>query len=248
LETRQEPKLLTFDCYGTLINWDDGPREVLAGILSRKGSEVPVKEFRDRWEGLQIGMVSEEPYRPYREVLKESIARTLNEFGLAYDERDGEAFLDAFVLFGPFPGVRSALQELGRSYELGIISNTENDLISRSIENIGVNFDHVTTAEDAGAYKPGPGLFELALEKAGADPSEVVHVFAGYKYDMAPARRMGLRTIWVNRKGEAPPGDEEPDHVVRDLAEVPGLLNLADGVVAGPKAEGANAKGRKGIA
>lgn len=226
--TLGRPRLLTFDCYGTLINWEDGPREVFERILASKGSDVPVGRFRERWEKVQFGMVEHGPYRPYREVLKGSIAETLSEFGLEYDDEDGEAFLGAFVSFGPFPEVRAALERLGERYELGIISNTDNDLISRSIENIGVDFDHVTTAEDAGAYKPGPGLFELALKRAGVEPgaerSEVVHVFAGYKYDMAPAKRMGLPTVWVNRKGEEPPGDLVPDRVVASLGDVYKLL------------------------
>jgi 2-haloalkanoic acid dehalogenase type II len=216
--------LLTFDCYGTLINWEDGPREVFEEILASKGADVPVERFRERWEKVQFGMVEHGPYRPYREVLTGSIAEALGEFGLEYEEEDGEAFLGAFVSFGPFPEVRAALQRLGERYELGIISNTDHDLISRSIENIGIHFDHVTTAEDAGAYKPGPGLFELALQKAGAERSEVVHVFAGYKYDMVPARRMGLPTVWVNRKGEEPPGDLAPDRVVASLGDVYELL------------------------
>lgn len=217
-------RLLTFDCYGTLINWEEGPREVFEEILASKDSVVPVEKFRERWEKVQFGLVEDGPYRPYREVLKDSIARILDEFGLEYEEEDGEAFLGAFVSFGPFPEVREALERLGERYELGIISNTDNDLISRSIGNIGVGFDHVTTAEDAGAYKPGPGLFELALKKAGVERSEVVHVFAGYKYDMAPARRMGLPTVWVNRKGEAPPGVLAPDRVVASLGDVYDLM------------------------
>ena len=225
LESRRKPKLLTFDCYGTLINWDDGPQEVFEEILSRKDSDVLVEKFRERWEKVQFSIVEQESYHPYREVLKESIARTLDEFGLGYEDEDGEAFLDAFVSFGTFPEVREVLKRLGESYELGIISNTDNDLISYSIESIGVEFDHVTTAEEAGAYKPGPGLLELALTRASANPTEVIHVFAGYKYDMVPAKRVGLPTVWVNRKGESTPGELKPDQIVANLNAVHDLLS-----------------------
>lgn len=225
MEMTSEPKVVTFDCYGTLINWDEGPLNFFGELLGRKEAKVSAESFRQRWEWIQYGIL-QGPYQLYREKLESSLAQTLRSFGLRYEESDGRAFLESFVTWGPFSDVKPALQRLGARYKLGIISNTDNDLITRSIENIAVDFDQVTTAMDAEAYKPDLSLFELTLKRLSVSPSEVLHVFAGYKYDMFPASELGMRTMWINRKDEPLAGDAVPDYVEKDLGAVPYLLGL----------------------
>jgi 2-haloalkanoic acid dehalogenase type II len=118
----------------------------------------------------------------------------------------------------PFPDTRPALERArAAGMRLAIVSNTDRDIIAHTVRQIGVRFDDVITAEDAGAYKPADAVFEYALDRLGVAPGDILHVAFGFKYDIGPAARHGMQSAWVNRHAEPPPGEEPFDHEWRDL-------------------------------
>jgi 2-haloacid dehalogenase len=222
------PRVLSFDCYGTLVEWEAGLREVFAEILARKGEQtlnISPERFRERWEDLQFQLI-QGPYQPYRDILKRSLAQTLAAFDLPYEPLDGEALVAAMPTWGPFPEVPAALDWMRGGFKLAIITNTDNDIISQTVERIGVHFDSITTAMDAGAYKPSPKPFRLALERVAVDPADVLHIAFGFDYDIAPAQQLGCRTLWLNRKREPHAGTIVPDYTAENLGEIANALGL----------------------
>ena len=220
-------KVATFDCYGTLVDWEGGAASFLYDLCLRHGEAQPPpgRELRDRWEAIQFDLVSSAGYRPYKQVLAESLEAWMEERGLAYDQAEGDAIVRAIRSWQPFPDTKPALTEArGAGLKLVIVSNTDRDIIEHTVRQIGVPFDDIVTAEDCGAYKPADTVFEQALERIGEPPDSVLHVAFGFKYDLPPAERAGMRTAWVNRHAGAPPGDARRDHEWRDLW---GLAELA---------------------
>lgn len=226
--TRPELRVVTFDCYGTLVDWEGGAGSFLYELALRHGDPGPGpgQTLRDRWEALQFGLLGG-PYRSYREILADSLRAWCEERGYGWEPADGEALARAMRSWQPFPDTRPALRQAREhGLRLVIVSNTDHDIMDHTLRQIGVPFDDVILAEDARAYKPSDRMFELALERIGEPPDAVLHVAFGFKYDIAPAQRHGMRTAWVNRHAAAAPGDERPDHVWRDLW---GLAELAGG-------------------
>ena len=222
------PRVATFDCYGTLVDWEGGVGAFLYDLALRRGDPDlrPGQELRDRWEAIQFGLLGG-PYRPYREILAESLRRHEAERGYEWDPEDGAALARSMRSWQPFPDTRPALHQVReRGLRLVIVSNTDRDIIEHTLRHLEVPFDGVVTAEDCGAYKPAETVFRQALEWIGEPPDRVVHVAFGFRYDIGPAQRLGMRTAWVNRHVEAAPGPERPDHEWRDLW---GLAELAGG-------------------
>jgi 2-haloacid dehalogenase len=221
-------KVATFDCYGTLVDWEGGAAAFLYDLCLRHGEATPPRgrELRDRWEAIQFEIVSG-PYRPYKQVLGESLQAWMEERGLAFDAREGDALVRAMRSWQPFPDTRPALSRAREAgLRLVIVSNTDRDIIEHTVRQIGVPFDDIVTAEDCGAYKPADTVFQQALERIGEAPDSILHVAFGFKYDLPPAERAGMRTAWVNRHAEAPPGHARRDFEWRDLW---GLAELAGG-------------------
>jgi 2-haloalkanoic acid dehalogenase type II len=213
------PRLATFDCYGTLVDWEGGAAAFLYDLSLRNGerSPRPGRELRDRWETIQFGLL-QGGYKPYRQVLAESLRAWMEERGYPWRDEEGEALLRSMRSWQPFPDTRPALLAArAAGLQLAIISNTDRDIIEHTIRHIGVPFDAVITAEDARAYKPGDAAFDHALEQLDVPPDAILHVAFGFKYDIGPARRHGMQTAWVNRHAEPPPGDEGFDYEWRDL-------------------------------
>ena len=213
------PRLATFDCYGTLVDWEGGAASFLYDLALRHGETEPPpgRELRDRWEAIQFGLLRGE-YMPYRDVLAQSLHAWMDERGYRWSDSEGEALVRSIRTWQPFPDTRPALlraREAG--LRLAIVSNTDRDIIAHTLRQIGVPFDDVITAEDARAYKPADAVFDYALERLGVPPEEILHVAFGFKYDIGPATRHGMQSAWVNRHVEPPPGDERFDHEWRDL-------------------------------
>lgn len=218
----------TFDCYGTLVDWEGGAAGFLYGLALARGEADlrPGQELRDRWEAIQFDLVRG-PYRPYRELLAESLHRWEEERGWTWNPDDGEALVRSMRSWQPFPDTRPALRQArDAGLRLVIVSNTDRDIIEHTLRHLEVPFDDVVVAEDCGAYKPAEPMFRRALDRIGEPPDRVLHVAFGFRYDIGPAQRLGMRTAWVNRHVEAAPGPERPDHVWRDLW---GLAELAGG-------------------
>jgi 2-haloacid dehalogenase len=217
-------EIVTFDAYATLINFELAPTtlKVLADRLDLDGLDVD--EFLDDFRVMRFQAVLE-AYRPYREVLHSSLRNAMRLHGLEYRESDGDALVEAVPTFGPWPEVPDALRALKEKYEIAIISNTDDDLIARNVENIGVEFDYVITAQQAKAYKPDRQTFEYAFQAMDVDPSQVIHVAQGWEYDHIPTRDLGLRRrVWINRYGRRGSSDYQPYDELPDLSGLPALL------------------------
>ncbi len=206
---------VTFDCYGTLIDWESGIREFFRTTLGRD-------DLLEEWEEIQFRMI-QEPYRRYSVILADSLRETLNARGLRYHPEMGEAFARALPSWKPFPETNPALERLrAKGLKLGIISNIDDALLAQTAKHFSVPFDLLVTAEQARAYKPADTGFRLALERIGLPARRVTHVAFGDRYDLATARACGMQVMFVNRhrKALATPVDVE----ISDLASLPELI------------------------
>jgi len=217
------PTFVTFDCYGTLVDFDIDAVTVRA--LGPRLEGIDVDAFLRDFEEIRYQEVRG-AYRPYREVLRGSLAQAMQRSGLTYRDEDGGAIVAAVPTFGPFPEVPPALERLRRRCKLAIISNTEDELIAGNLRNIGVHFDRVITAEQARAYKPSPAIFHHALRELGCGAGDVLHVAQGFRYDIVPAHALGWARVWINRYGK--PGDPAygPYRELPDLSGLPALLGV----------------------
>jgi 2-haloacid dehalogenase len=223
----REIRVATFDCYGTLVDWEGGLGAFLYDLALRHRDPHlrPGRELRERWEEIQFELIQGE-YRPYRDVLAESLRRWMSERGLGWTESEGKALVRSMRCWQPFPDTRPALlRARDAGLRLVIVSNTDRDIIEHTMRHLEVPFDGLVTAEDVRSYKPADYHFERALEVVGEPAEKVLHVAFGFKYDIAPANRHGMRSAWVNRRREPPPDDERYDHEWRDLW---GLAELAE--------------------
>ena len=203
----------TFDCYGTLIDWNGGIRRELARVFGEERADALLR----RYHGLEPPLEADGT-RSYREVLTEAMR------GLGAPEGEEDALARSLPSWTPFPEVPDALAEArSRGWKLAILSNTDRDFIEASIQRIGVPFELAIVASEIGSYKPGRRHWERFFEQTGADPARHVHVAASLLHDIAPANDLGLRSIWINRLDERP--DPEPTREVRDLAALPDTLD-----------------------
>src|SRR3712207_222636 len=150
-------KVATFDCYGTLVDWEGGAGSFLYDLCLRHGEPDPPpgRELRERWEALQFEIISQGEYRPYKQVLGDSLGAFMEEHDLAWDAEEGEALLRAMRSWQPFPDTVPALTRAREAgLRLVIVSNTDRDIIAHTLRHLEVPFDQVVTAEDVGAYKP----------------------------------------------------------------------------------------------
>ena len=223
-------KAITFDCYGTLIDWEAGIAAYVAPLLARAAPSrreqgearpsVTPAAWVERWERIQFQMLR--PYRPYREILQRSFDATMQYFGLEAFVDDGPGLARAVGDWMPFADTTRALRRLAKRYRLAIISNIDRDLLAATMGHLQAPFSSLVTAEDARAYKPDPAPFKLALERLGLPPGEILHAGFGWRYDLAPAQALGMRTAFVNRSGGSAPEGAPPD------LSVPSVESLAD--------------------
>lgn len=221
-------QIVTFDCYRTLLNFDT--KTATHEIVKDRLAEVGVDPERFHYDAYVMrfqGVVFND-YLPYREVLRRTLRDLMLLHGLEYRDEDGDALIEAVKKFVPFKEVPDALRRLKEKYDIAIISNSENDLIQYAVDAIGVDFDHVITAEQAGAYKPRPEAFEYMLKTIGREPADVIHAAQGWEYDIMPTKRYaaaGMRRVWVNRYGFAGSPVFQPYDEIRNLSELPPLLD-----------------------
>jgi 2-haloacid dehalogenase len=210
----------TFDCYGTLIDWNLGIRTELERLF---GVQVAPR-LLERYHEFEPEIESaSEPFPSYREVLTLALERLAQEERIQLPEGEGDALAKALPDWPPFPDAPPALAELrDRGWMLALLSNTDRDLIEASQRQLGVPVDLAIVAEDVGSYKPAPGHWERFFEATTADRETHVHIAASLFHDIAPARELGLRTVWINRLEEQP--EPEPDRELTDLANLPNTL------------------------
>jgi 2-haloacid dehalogenase len=209
----------TFDCYGTLIDWNAG----IGGVLERVfGAEAAPRLLR-RYHELEPQFETD-GYRPYREVLSLVFEELLREEGVQPPEGEAGALAKSLPEWPPFPEVPGALHELrDRGWMLAILSNSDRDLIAASQKQLGVPIDLSVVAEDVESYKPAHAHWERFFEATTADRDHHVHVAASLFHDIAPSKELGLRTVWINRLGEK--ADPKPDRELRDLSGLPDALD-----------------------
>jgi 2-haloacid dehalogenase len=209
----------TFDCYGTLIDWNGG----ISGVLESIFGTDAAPRLLERYHQLEPGLETE-GYRSYREVLTLAFEELCREEGRQLPEGETGALAKSLPEWQPFPEVPAALAELrNRGWKLAILSNTDRDLIAASQQQIGVPFDLAVVAEDVKSYKPAHAHWERFFEATTADQEHHVHVAASLVHDIAPAKELGLRTVWINRLDEQP--EPQPDRELRDLAPLPDTLD-----------------------
>jgi 2-haloalkanoic acid dehalogenase type II len=211
----------TFDCYGTLIDWEGGVADALLPLLAdpKPDRDALAKEYIETEAAVEAGA-----YLRYREVLDRAGRALLRAHGV---DRPSPlpASLASWRAFPEVPAALRALQTAGR--RIAILSNVDRDLIATSIPKLGITPDLVVTAEDVGSYKPAPGHWRRFAELTGATTADTVHVGASQYHDMVPGAALGYRTVFIDRHGE--PLVSSPTRVLRDLAGLPGAIDELEG-------------------
>jgi 2-haloacid dehalogenase len=203
----------TFDCYGTLIDWNGGLRRELARVFGEERAEVQLQRYHEVEPALQAG-----GERTYREVMRAA----MRELGASVDEED--ALGEALPSWEPFPEVRAALEDArARGWKLAILSNTDRDFIDASMKRIGVPFERAIVASEIASYKPAHRHWERFFDEVDVDRDRHVHVAQSHFHDVIPAHELGVRSIWINRYGERcdPPATRE----LPDLTPLPETLD-----------------------
>jgi 2-haloacid dehalogenase len=222
-------EFLTFDCYGTLINWEAGLLTALRAILaahSKKADDAALLELYGNFEQ----QAEQPPFRPYREVLGSVVRQFGAELGFSPTADEIRSLAESLPAWRPWPDTVAALHQLKTRFRLAILSNIDDDLFERTGPQLEVAFDEVVTAQQAQAYKPSFKLFELALNRINAPAHRVLHVGQSIYHDVIPAQALGLATAWVNRAsarsgiGAVKSAEGKPDIAVSTLAELATLI------------------------
>jgi 2-haloacid dehalogenase len=225
-------EILTFDCYGTLIDWETGLLSALHRILSAHGKKIDdatVLELYGNFEQLS----EQGAFRPYREVLQSVVRQFGDKLGFVSTVDEARSLPDSLALWKPWPDTVAALRQLKSRHRLAILSNVDDDLFAATRPQLEVEFDEVITAQQAQAYKPSLKIFELALARIQAPAHRILHVGQSIYHDVIPAQALGLATVWVNRPSARPgvgavkTALAEPDLEVSSLAELAELAVAA---------------------
>ena len=213
---------LTFDCYGTLVDWERGISEAFAAAARADGVALDVAAVLRAYHEVEP-RVQAERYRRYRDVLALTARGVADRLGWTLLPGRESFLAESLPSWPPFPDTNDALRRLkGAGHRLIILSNVDDDLLAGTRHHLAVEFDAVITAEQVGSYKPAPGHFEAARNRIGGAPW--LHVAQSYFHDVQPARALGIPSAWINRKGERPLDDRGPDHEFRTLAEAADFL------------------------
>jgi len=218
-------EILTFDCYGTLINWEAGILPVLHRLMAAHGEKADdsmlLKLYGDFEQRAEAG-----EFQPYREVLASVVRQFGYEFGFTPTSKEIHSLAESLPNWRPWPDTVSALRLLKSRFRLAILSNIDNELFAATRPQLGVEFDEVITAQQAHAYKPSLKIFELALSRIHAPAHRVLHVGQSIYHDVIPAQALGLATVWVNRPSSRPgvgavkSAEALPDLTVSSLEEL----------------------------
>ena len=221
-------EILTFDCYGTLINWEAGLLPALHRVLSAHSKKMDdatlLKLYGDFEQRSEAG-----PFMSYRDVLASVVVQFGKELGFTASSKELGSLAHSLSAWDPWPDTVNALHQLKTRYRLAILSNIDDDLFASTQPKLQVEFDEVITAQQAQAYKPSLKLFELALSRVKAPAHRVLHVGQSLYHDVVPAQALGLATVWVNRPSARPgvgvvkQAQATPDVTVSSLAELADL-------------------------
>jgi 2-haloacid dehalogenase len=225
-------EFLTFDCYGTLINWEDGILRCLHLVLAAHGKNIDDATIL-RLYGDFEARAEQGEYRRYREVLQSVVRQFGEQLGFTPTDAVVRSLPESLQEWKPWPDTVTALRELGSRFQLAVISNVDDDLFAATRPQLGVEFAQIITAQQAGAYKPSLKIFELALSRIGVPAHRVLHVGQSLYHDVIPAQSLGLATVWVNRPsaragvGAVKAAEAHPDLQASSLAEL-ALKSIVD--------------------
>lgn len=214
-------KLITFDCYGTLIDWVGGIRHGLSSLLAGAGVSVSTDALYEAYLRADAEL-EKPPWRSYAEVLQQAVVELGRRFGFEVNEHNRRALVDSLPSWAPFADTNEALKRLKRRYRLAVLSNIDRDLFTHTARHFAVDFDWVVTAEDVRAYKPAPHHFERICELSGYGSGDMLHAAQSLYHDIVPCTRLGRDCVWINRRGEANNTGAAP------MAELANLTALAD--------------------
>jgi len=215
-------EIITFDCYGTLIDWESDIVRAFQSAAALDGLALDADEIIAAYMAEEPAVESE-GYRPYRDVLAETARRVAARLGWKLDPTSSDFLAASLPEWQPFPDTNAALERLARRFQLGILSNVDDDLLAATRRHFTVSFDLIVTAAQVKSYKPAPAHFREAMARAGG--KKLLHAARSYFHDVVPARQLAIPVVWVNRKGErADEGGPLPTHEVGDLAALANLL------------------------
>ncbi|MDE2786238.1 MAG: haloacid dehalogenase type II [Chloroflexota bacterium] len=218
---------LSFDCYGTLVDWETGISSAVSGSLESYGVRKTGAEILELFADVEPVVQSSGAFKEYHVVLREVMTLIGDRLGIRIAEDDVDCLSGSLPRWPVFPDTGPALQALKQRYKLAIISNVDDDLFAGSARALGVEFDAVITSQQARAYKPNSRSFELAEVAMGVGKDRWLHVGESLFHDIEPANRLGIRSVWVNRVdrgGGTRPTNATPDLTVPDLAALAEIL------------------------
>ncbi len=221
---------VSFDCYGTLVDWETGISEAIGAIAADRGIAKSRAEILALYAQIEPRVQYSEAFLKYRGVLRRAMALVGNELGFRCTESELDCLATTLPNWPVFPEVVDALRTLKERYKLAVISNVDDDLFAGTAKALGVDFDVVVTAEQVGSYKPNLSNFHTAAARMGVERQRWLHVAESLYHDIAPANRLGIKSVWVDRAdrgGGTRVVDAEPDLVVPDLAVLARMLSTA---------------------
>jgi len=216
---------ISFDCYGTLIEWEAGILPALQAVLRRNArdlSDAAILELYGEFEA----EAESGPYQSYRNVLQSVVRAFGDRLEFTPTPSDIRSLPESVPTWPPFPDTVAGLRELKKRYKLAVISNIDDDLFTETRKHLGVEFDIVVTAEQAQSYKPSIRNFELALRALEITPERLLHVGQSVYHDVIPAQSLGISTVWVNRKSARPGVGAVRAAAGKPELEVPDLATL----------------------
>ena len=225
-------EVLTFDCYGTMIDWESGIFSALRPILAANGKTLSDSRILEIYSELEPRF--QQPFRPYRDVLQAVVRGFGEKLGFMPSPAEARSLPESLPQWRPFPDTVAALKRLQTRYKLAVVSNVDDDLFAGSARQLEVEFDHVITAQQAHAYKPSLKIFKLAMERTGGGPENLLHVGQSIYHDVIPAKSLGLATVWVKRASPRPGAGATVAVSGQPDLEVPDLKTLAELAVPEP--------------
>jgi 2-haloacid dehalogenase len=218
---------LTFDCYGTLIDWETGILRALRSALDPHGVKAAPERLLQLYV-LNEARLEAEAWRPYRLVLGQTIGFIGQELGVALSSAEQARFAESLPAWPPFPDTVAALHRLGKRFRLAILSNIDDALFAQTARQLGVSFHDVITAEQVRSYKPAETHFHEALRRLKVPAGNILHVAQSLYHDHVPARRLGFRTAWIERPSLLRTTGLAPSATVQTDLKFSSLAGLAD--------------------
>jgi len=225
-------EILSFDCYGTLIDWENGILTALRPALAAHNINLSDEQILNLYAEIE-SRVEKGKFIKYREVLRKVMEELGSKLGFMPSSSEQDYLVNSLNNWMPFPDSVEALQTLKKTFKLAIISNIDDDLFALSAKQLKVEFDYIITAEQAKSYKPSLHNFKFAIERMGVSPERILHIAQSIYHDIVPAKTLGLSTVWINRRkgrkgfGATPPANGHPDLELPDLKTLISIIETS---------------------